>query len=96
MCSWYAPVMQHLSILTLLYVPASVRLLPAGLAVVAWASSKGKPIPNTAAAWLACAAFGVVDGTLFQGKHGTICIRSPLNVASFMHLVQGLSPRPEY
>jgi hypothetical protein len=62
-------VVQQMFKLTLLYVPASVRLLPAGFVVVAWASSRGKPLPNTAAAWLACAVFGLVDGTLFQGEH---------------------------
>ncbi|OUS46888.1 EamA-like transporter family-domain-containing protein [Ostreococcus tauri] len=46
---------------------ASVRLIPAGLILVAWAVSKGRPMPKTAEAWSAIAAFALVDATMFQG-----------------------------
>jgi drug/metabolite transporter (DMT)-like permease len=46
---------------------ATVRLVPAGLILVAWALSKGRPMPKSAAAWGAIAAFALVDATMFQG-----------------------------
>jgi len=46
---------------------ASVRLIPSGLILVAWALSKGRPMPKTATAWGAVAAFAVVDAAMFQG-----------------------------
>lgn len=68
--------------------------------MVAWALAQGKQSPNTAAAWLACIAFGIVDGTLFQGMQngwlqGTIAANQPspdmelpvpLNSPSFLFL----------
>jgi drug/metabolite transporter (DMT)-like permease len=46
---------------------AAVRLLPSGLALVLFASLRGRPQPSGAPAWAAVALFGLVDGTLFQG-----------------------------
>jgi len=46
---------------------ASVRLIPSGLILVAWALSKGRPLPKSAQAWTAVALFAVVDAAMFQG-----------------------------
>lgn len=46
---------------------ASVRLIPSGLILVAWALSKGRPLPKSAKAWTAVALFAVVDAAMFQG-----------------------------
>lgn len=46
---------------------ATIRLIPAGALLVAWAWSKGRPMPKTRAAWGAIAAFALVDATMFQG-----------------------------
>eukprot|EP00240_Pyramimonas_obovata_P015317 CAMPEP_0118940960 /NCGR_PEP_ID=MMETSP1169-20130426/32761_1 /TAXON_ID=36882 /ORGANISM="Pyramimonas obovata, Strain CCMP722" /LENGTH=276 /DNA_ID=CAMNT_0006885603 /DNA_START=131 /DNA_END=957 /DNA_ORIENTATION=- len=46
---------------------ASVRLIPAGLAVVMYALATGRKNPDTSMAWLAVALFAVVDGACFQG-----------------------------
>ncbi|KAI8472016.1 MAG: Drug/Metabolite transporter superfamily [Monoraphidium minutum] len=45
----------------------ALRLLPGGIALVAWAASKGRPQPSTATAWAWVAAFALVDGAMFQG-----------------------------
>ena len=44
----------------------SLRLLPGGLALVAWATAKGRPQPATPAAWAWVLAFALVDGAMFQ------------------------------
>ncbi len=46
---------------------AGIRLLPAGLLVVAIAALWGRPLPKGWLAWLWISLFGLVDGTLFQG-----------------------------
>jgi len=46
---------------------ASVRLIPAGILVVAAAGLLGRPQPKGRAAWLWIALFAWVDGSLFQG-----------------------------
>ncbi|MBW4551864.1 MAG: DMT family transporter [Aphanocapsa sp. GSE-SYN-MK-11-07L] len=46
---------------------AVVRLLPAGLLVVAIATLWGRPQPKGWLAWLWISLFALVDGTLFQG-----------------------------
>lgn len=46
---------------------SAFRLLPAGVALVAWAAASGQKQPKGWQAWLACALFGLVDGTMFQG-----------------------------
>lgn len=45
---------------------SAFRLLPAGVALVAWAAASGRKQPKGWEAWLACAIFGLVDGTAFQ------------------------------
>jgi len=46
---------------------ASIRLVPAGAVLIAWAASRGRPWPKGGKAWLAIALFALVDGTVFQG-----------------------------
>lgn len=45
---------------------AAWRLGPAGLLLVAWGASKGRPQPSGTAAWLSILAFGIVDAACFQ------------------------------
>lgn len=45
---------------------SAFRLLPAGVALVAWAAASGRKQPKGWQAWVACALFGLVDGTAFQ------------------------------
>jgi drug/metabolite transporter (DMT)-like permease len=82
---------------------ASIRLIPAGLIVIAWAASRGRPWPSGTQAWAAILLFGAVDGTLFQGflseglekvpaGIGSVIIDSqPLTVALVAALVFGES-----
>lgn len=46
---------------------ASWRLIPAGVALIAWASSTGRKQPDSMMAWFAIALFGLADGAFFQG-----------------------------
>ncbi|MBR8831368.1 MAG: DMT family transporter [Chlorogloea purpurea SAG 13.99] len=46
---------------------ASVRLIPAGLLVLAVGMILGRPGPKTLTAWAWIALFSLIDGTLFQG-----------------------------
>lgn len=45
---------------------SAFRLLPHGVALVAWAAANGRQQPKGWQAWFACALFGLVDGTAFQ------------------------------
>ena len=86
---------------------ASVRLVPAGV-LVAWAASKGRPMPSGGGgmAWLAIAIFALVDGTAFQGclaeglqrtsaGLGSVIIDSqPLTVAVLAAIIYGESLAP--
>ncbi|KAG2452472.1 hypothetical protein HYH02_002712 [Chlamydomonas schloesseri] len=45
----------------------SLRLLPAGLLLVAWAASTGRAQPKTLTAWAWIMAFALADGACFQG-----------------------------
>ena len=57
---------------------SAFRLLPAGVALVAWAAASGRQQPKGWQAWFACALFGLVDGTAFQvSAHATRIL--PLN-----------------
>ena len=47
---------------------AAARLIPAGAALVAFASATGRPQPKGAAAWGAVLLFALVDGTGFQAR----------------------------
>ena len=85
---------------------ATVRLLPAGAALVAWASATGRPLPRTAAAWGAIALFAAVDGAAFQGclaeglrrtsaGLGSVIIDSqPLTVAALSAVLYGEALTP--
>ncbi|KAJ4838554.1 hypothetical protein Tsubulata_024638 [Turnera subulata] len=46
---------------------AAFRLIPSGLLLVAFAASKGRPIPSGLAAWLSISVFALVDAACFQG-----------------------------
>jgi drug/metabolite transporter (DMT)-like permease len=46
---------------------ASWRLLPAGIALLAWAAASGRKQPTTPMAWLAISLFALADGACFQG-----------------------------
>lgn len=85
---------------------ASVRLIPAGAALVAWADAQGRPRPSSAAAWRAIAVFALIDGAAFQGflaeglrrtsaGLGSVIIDSqPLTVAALSALLYGESLSP--
>ena len=85
---------------------ASVRLVPAGAVLVAWAASKGRPMPSGGMAWLAIAIFALIDGTAFQGclaeglqrtsaGLGSVIIDSqPLTVAVLAAIIYGESLAP--
>lgn len=60
------PVTAHTTPLML----GAMRLLPAGLALVAWAAATGRPQPKTATAWAWVLAFAIVDGAAFQVRCG--------------------------
>ena len=63
---------------------ASVRLIPSGAAVIAWAASKGKRWPSTRQAWLAISVFALVDGALFQRFLAEGLQRVPAGVGSVL------------
>jgi len=46
---------------------AAFRLIPAGALLVAYAASRGRPMPSSASAWGAILAFAAVDAACFQG-----------------------------
>lgn len=56
----------------------SLRLLPAGVALVAWGAANKRPQPSTGLAWLWILAFAFVDGAAFQVTHHTITSTSHL------------------
>ena len=60
--------LQELSPHTMPLFVSAVRLLPAGLALIAWAAASGRPQPKTGAAWLAISVFGLADATCFQAS----------------------------
>lgn len=46
---------------------AAWRLIPAGVALLAWAAATGRKQPSSGMAWLAVTLFGIADGACFQG-----------------------------
>ncbi|KAK9819935.1 hypothetical protein WJX72_004120 [[Myrmecia] bisecta] len=60
-------VMKDLSSHTTPLFVSAVRLLPAGLLLVAWAARSGRAQPSSPMAWMSIAVFGLIDGTGFQG-----------------------------
>ena len=85
---------------------ATIRLVPAGLALIAWAASNGRPWPKGGMAWLTISLFAAVDGTAFQGclseglqrtsaGLGSVIIDSqPLTVAVLASIIYGESLAP--
>uniref|UniRef100_A0A7S0XEC4 EamA domain-containing protein n=1 Tax=Mantoniella antarctica TaxID=81844 RepID=A0A7S0XEC4_9CHLO len=85
---------------------ASIRLVPAGALLIAWAALKGRPWPKGGMAWLAIVVFGLVDGTVFQGclseglqrtsaGLGSVIIDSqPLTVAVLASILYGETLAP--
>ncbi|NJP09126.1 MAG: EamA family transporter [Leptolyngbyaceae cyanobacterium RU_5_1] len=63
---------------------AGVRLVPAGLLVLAAASVMGRPQPKGWAAWLWITLFALVDGTLFQGFLAEGLVRTGAGLGSVM------------
>jgi drug/metabolite transporter (DMT)-like permease len=63
---------------------AGVRLLPAGLLVVAIAALWGRPQPKGWLAWLWISLFALVDGTLFQGFLAQGLARTTAGLGSVM------------
>ncbi|KAF8672402.1 hypothetical protein HU200_049609 [Digitaria exilis] len=82
---------------------AALRLLPAGALLVAFAAARGRKQPSGWQAWLAVAAFGLIDAACFQGflaeglqktsaGLGSVIIDSqPLTVAILASLLFGES-----
>ncbi|XP_012698597.1 WAT1-related protein At3g02690, chloroplastic isoform X2 [Setaria italica] len=82
---------------------AALRLLPAGALLVALAAARGRKQPSGWEAWLAVAAFGLIDAACFQGflaeglqktsaGLGSVIIDSqPLTVAILASLLFGES-----
>lgn len=85
---------------------ASVRLVPAGLILIAWAASQNRPWPKGGNAWFAISLFALIDGTVFQGclseglqrtsaGLGSVIIDSqPLTVAILASLIYGETLAP--
>ncbi|GIL70011.1 hypothetical protein Vretimale_19688 [Volvox reticuliferus] len=79
----------------------ALRLLPAGLMLVGWATASGRDQPSTLKAWLWVLAFALIDGAAFQGflaegltktsaGLGSVIIDSqPLSVALLASLLFG-------
>lgn len=85
---------------------ASVRLVPAGAVLLAWAGLNGRPWPKGGMAWMAILLFGLVDGTAFQGclseglqrtsaGLGSVIIDSqPITVAILASIIYGETLAP--
>ena len=63
---------------------AGVRLVPAGMLVLAAAAVMGKPQPKGWAAWLWIILFALMDGTLFQGFLAEGLVRTGAGLGSMM------------
>lgn len=63
---------------------AGVRLVPAGLLVLAVAIALGKPQPNSLRAWGWISLFALVDGFLFQGFLATGLANTGAGLGSVM------------
>lgn len=63
---------------------AGVRLLPAGVLVLAAAAMMGRPQPKGWAAWLWIALFALVDGAMFQGFLAEGLVRTGAGLGSVM------------
>lgn len=63
---------------------AGIRLLPAGLLVLATAAIAGRPQPKGWAAWAWIALFALVDGVMFQGFLAEGLVRTGAGLGSVM------------
>ncbi|KJH72681.1 DMT family transporter [Aliterella atlantica] len=63
---------------------AGVRLVPAGMLVLAWAAIAGRPQPKSWQAWLWIALFALVDGAMFQGFLAEGLVRTGAGLGSVM------------
>lgn len=63
---------------------AGVRLLPAGVLVLATAAIAGRPQPKGWTAWLWIALFAIVDGVMFQGFLAEGLVRTGAGLGSVM------------
>lgn len=63
---------------------AGVRLVPAGVLVLATAAMMGRPQPKSWAAWLWIALFALVDGAMFQGFLAQGLVRTGAGLGSVM------------
>jgi drug/metabolite transporter (DMT)-like permease len=63
---------------------AGVRLLPAGLLVLAWTVLTGRAQPKTWQAWSWIGLFALVDGALFQGFLAQGLVRTDAGLGSVM------------
>ena len=60
---------------------SAVRLLPAGLVLVAWAARQGRPQPQGYMAWVTISLFALADGTFFQVRfRGKSCTTTPITM----------------
>ncbi|MEB3829939.1 DMT family transporter [Phormidium sp. CCY1219] len=63
---------------------AGVRLVPAGVLLLAFAAMQGRPQPRTPKAWLWIALFALVDGVMFQGFLSEGLVRTDAGLGSVM------------
>jgi drug/metabolite transporter (DMT)-like permease len=63
---------------------AAVRLIPAGILLLAVANWLGRPQPQTWRAWLWISLFALVDGTLFQGFLALGLVRTGAGLGSLL------------
>lgn len=63
---------------------AGVRLVPAGVLILAWAAIAGRPQPKSWQAWLWIALFALVDGAMFQGFLAEGLVRTGAGLGSVM------------
>ena len=63
---------------------AAVRLIPAGILLLAVAHWLGRPQPQTWRSWLWIALFALVDGTLFQGFLALGLVRTDAGLGSLL------------
>lgn len=63
---------------------AGVRLLPAGMLIVAAAALMGRPQPRGWRAWLTIGLFALIDGSIFQGFLAEGLVRTSAGLGSVM------------
>ncbi|MEA5571654.1 DMT family transporter [Calothrix sp. UHCC 0171] len=63
---------------------AGIRILPAGILILIFAASRGKPQPQGWKAWCWIGLFALVDGSLFQGFLAEGLVRTGAGLGSVM------------